>query len=87
MAEDSFRTGGEHRRHPASLPWDNPVAYGIDALLDQVQPADLKPVLNRILTHPQLKELSAAHHPVLPFRQPHDRLLRSLFASPPGTAI
>jgi hypothetical protein len=58
------------------------MAYGVNTTVNAVQPSPLYPPVDRVLTQPEVDELSVSYHAVLPPREvgdrPIDEVLRDL---------
>jgi len=73
VTEHSILTERKDRRHPSSLPRDEPVPDSKDTRVKRVQALGAKPPADRRLLKPKPFELSPRDHPMLPTRQLSDR--------------
>jgi hypothetical protein len=68
-----------------SIPRYDPVPDGIDTLVQRVQATDRHPMLDLILTHPKLGQLTPTNHPVLPARKLRQQPIASATPRMTGT--
>ena len=72
MTEDSAMPRGEHGCHPPTLSCEDPVADGIDAVVNRMQAAEAPAFLDRVRGNPGTEQLLSGDNAVLPVRKCRD---------------
>jgi hypothetical protein len=73
------RATGEHGRHTSPLPRETEAPDCVDATMDPTQASSTRCVGDRLARIAEFSQLSRRHDPVLPLRQPGERLVRLTF--------
>jgi hypothetical protein len=65
MDQHRIGTAGQHRRHPASVSSEQPVAHGVDTAMDRVELAAFDPRVDSPAPDTATQQLPPRNQPVL----------------------